>query len=180
MEKGITAIIAVLVLVVGGVVGVNMLPADNVDTSDLDLQIAELKDQIAQLKADDVADELKAEYEQMIADLQTQIDNLEDELDDVQEFPYMITKRYETELNESFSAWGPCGCAEHHIKDKALQRADDFAENLEAQNDNVEFISVKYMGLNREFLGNDSICYVTYNYDVEWTEFEYEDIWIYR
>ena len=176
MEKGLSGILVAIIVVIGGVVGVSMLPDEvTVDTTQMDLlkaQIVNLEEQIADAEDQAVLDE----YLALIEELQAQIDELEEE----PEFPYMITKRYETELNQSFSAWGPCGCAEHHIKDKALQRAEDFTENLEAQNDNVDFISIKYMGLNREFLGNDSVCYVTYTYDVDWLEYEYEDIWIYR
>jgi uncharacterized protein YoxC len=180
MKKGI-AIFTLIVLVVG-VGGLSMGCIDNDDATIQDFkdQIAGLEAQINEAKDQAEMDALTAKYESMMAQLQTQIDNLEDEIDDVQEFPYMITKRYETELNESFSAWGPCGCAAHHLKDKALQRAEDFAENLEALNDNVDFITIKYMGLEREFLGNNSNCYVTFYYDVEWVEYEYEDIWIYR
>jgi outer membrane murein-binding lipoprotein Lpp len=59
------------------------------------------------------------------------------------------------------------------IKDKALERAEDFADNLSLVED-ITDITVKYDGREREWMGNNSYCHITYYYNVSWIENEYE------
>jgi predicted ThiF/HesA family dinucleotide-utilizing enzyme len=105
-----------------------------------------------------------------IEELREQIEELEDN-----NIPttYIIVRHTETEFNESFSAWGVCGRTEHHTKAKALERAEDFADDLSLDED-ITDITVKYDGREREYVDED-YCYMTYYYIVEWVENEYEE-----
>lgn len=170
--------LGIVALVVVGGISMGCIDEDQVTE-----EMKALETKIALLEAKIQATEDEA-AEQVYLDM---IDELKDEIAELlaaDELPttYVIVKHTTTDFNESFSAWGQCGRGENHIKVKALERAEDFADDLSLDEDNTD-IRVKYIGRDREYptINNSAAsnllttCYVTYNYEVRWTENEYEE-----
>jgi hypothetical protein len=167
-NKGIGIGVARVLVVIAGGLGMGCIGEDTTEMDKLTEQISALEDKIAQ--AEDKATEQA--FMDMIAELKAEIA----ELKAVDELPtsYIIVKHTTTELNESFSAWGECGRTAWHVKAKALERAEDFADDLSLQED-VTDILVKYDGREREWLNNGTDCYISYFYLVTWVENEYTE-----
>lgn len=168
-NKGIAGIgIAIVLVVIAGGLGMGCIGEDTTEMDKLTEQISALGDKIAQAK--EQATEQK--YMDMIAELRAEIV----ELQAADELPtsYIIVKHTTTELNESISAWGECGRTAWHVKDKALERAEDFADDLSLE-ENITDIVVKYDGREREWLNNGTDCYISYFYLVTWVENEYNE-----
>lgn len=146
-----------------------------IDEEGINTDITDLQDEIKALNAQIQATEDKA-TEQAYLDMIDELKERISELEEVEELPqsYIIVKHTTTELNESFSAWGECGRTAWHVKAKALERAEDFADDLSLEED-VTDIVVKYDGREREWLNNGTDCYISYFYLVTWVENEYEE-----
>lgn len=166
--NGIVGLIAVIVIVAGGVMVLGN--SDNGDMTALQAEIKALQTQLDNAEAADNA--------ALIASLQAEIVALTEDVADLEaedEEPQMHIVYIKTteEFNQSFSAWGVCGRGEHHIKDRALERAEDFVDTLTIDNgEDVEItdITIKYAGREREWINNDTYCHITYRYDVDWVE----------